>query len=95
MLFSGCAQARAVEVRNTPVRAISESDLHRERIVEEYVYEHLVDWQTKGWVPDMRIEPGDKTINRSAHGVGRTGTTCSILGSCSLELFSTVIVTRS
>ena len=33
-------------------------DLERERIVEEFVAEHLAEWQAKGWVPDMRIEPG-------------------------------------
>ncbi len=42
-------------------RAVTEADLERERIVEEYVAEHLAEWQEKGWVPDMRIEPGDKT----------------------------------
>ncbi len=42
-------------------RAVTEEDLERERIVEEYVAAHLAEWQEKGWVPDMRIEPGDKT----------------------------------
>jgi putative DNA methylase len=42
-------------------RAVTEADLERERIVETYVAEHLAAWQEKGWVPDMRIEPGDKT----------------------------------
>ncbi|MEJ5366079.1 MAG: anti-phage-associated DUF1156 domain-containing protein [Desulfosoma sp.] len=42
-------------------RAVTEADLERERIVEEYVAQHLAEWQEKGWVPDMRIEPGDKT----------------------------------
>jgi putative DNA methylase len=42
-------------------RALTNSDLDRERTVEEYVAKHLVEWQAKGWVPDMRIEPGDKT----------------------------------
>ena len=26
-----------------------------------YIAKHLADWQAKGWVPDMRIESGDKT----------------------------------
>jgi putative DNA methylase len=43
------------------VRSVSESDWKRERIVESYISEHLADWQTKGWVPDMRIEPGYNT----------------------------------
>ena len=42
-------------------RAVTEADLERERIVEEYVGRHLAEWQEKGWVPDMCIEPGDKT----------------------------------
>lgn len=43
------------------IRAVTQADLKRESIVEEFVAEHLADWQAKGWVPDMRIEPGDKT----------------------------------
>jgi len=42
-------------------RAVTAEDLERERIVEAYVAKHLAEWQAKGWVPDMRIEPGDKT----------------------------------
>lgn len=42
-------------------RAVTEEDLQREQIVEEYVAEHLAEWQEKGWVPDMRIEPGYNT----------------------------------
>jgi putative DNA methylase len=42
-------------------RAVTGDDLKRERIVEDYVATHLADWQRQGWVPDMRIEPGDKT----------------------------------
>jgi putative DNA methylase len=42
-------------------RAVTEEDLERERIVEDYVAKHLAEWQEQGWVPDMRIEPGDKT----------------------------------
>ena len=42
-------------------RSVTADDLERERIVEEFVAKHLPEWQEKGWVPDMRIEPGDKT----------------------------------
>jgi len=42
-------------------RAVTEEDLARERIVEDYVAKHLAEWQEKGFVPDMRIEPGDET----------------------------------
>lgn len=42
-------------------RAVTPEDLARERVVEAFIGKHLPDWQAKGWVPDMRIEPGDKT----------------------------------
>ncbi len=42
-------------------RTVTEVDLQRERIVEDYVKKHLAEWQKKGWVPDMRIEPGYNT----------------------------------
>lgn len=42
-------------------RAVTPKDLERERIVEEYVASHLAEWQEKGLVPDMRIEPGGET----------------------------------
>ena len=42
-------------------RSVTIDDLKREHIVEEFVNEHLLEWQAKGWVPDIRIEPGDKT----------------------------------
>jgi putative DNA methylase len=42
-------------------RAVTAADHARERIVEEFVAEHLAEWQANGWVPDMRIEPGEKT----------------------------------
>lgn len=37
------------------------ADLKREQRVEEIVAENLSCWQEEGWVPDMAIEPGDKT----------------------------------
>lgn len=42
-------------------RAVTPADLERERIVEDFIAEHLGEWQEKGWIPDMKIEPGDKT----------------------------------
>ncbi|MFZ0254875.1 MAG: anti-phage-associated DUF1156 domain-containing protein, partial [Gammaproteobacteria bacterium] len=42
-------------------RAVTAEDLERERLVEDFITEHLAGWQEKGWVPDMRIEPGEKT----------------------------------
>ena len=39
-------------------RAVTEADVERERVVERYVAEHLAEWQTNGWVPDLRIEVG-------------------------------------
>lgn len=42
-------------------RAVSVDDLKREQLVEELLERHIADWQAKGWLPDMRIEPGDKT----------------------------------
>jgi hypothetical protein len=38
-----------------------EEDLAREREVENLVSLSLADWQARGFVPDSRIEPGDKT----------------------------------
>ena len=42
-------------------RSVTADDLDRERIAESFIGEHLSVWQTNGWVPDMRIEPGGKT----------------------------------
>lgn len=42
--------------------SVSQEDLKREQIVDDFVCTHLSEWQNKGWIPDMRIEPGDKTI---------------------------------
>lgn len=41
--------------------APTDADLVRERKVEEIVGAHLERWQREGFVPDMAIEPGDKT----------------------------------
>ena len=39
-------------------RAVTNEDIVRERVVEDYLEKNLIDWQKKGWIPDMRIEPG-------------------------------------
>jgi putative DNA methylase len=41
--------------------APAEADLARERNVEAIVAKNLAHWQAEGLVPDMAIEPGDKT----------------------------------
>ncbi len=41
--------------------SVTESDLQRERKVEQIVANNLSDWQRKGLVPDMAIEPGLET----------------------------------
>jgi putative DNA methylase len=40
---------------------VTEDDLTRERLVENIVRKNLADWQARGLVPDMLIEPGDET----------------------------------
>lgn len=42
-------------------RTVTQPDLEREARVLRYVQENLASWQSKGWVPDTRIEPGDET----------------------------------
>lgn len=42
-------------------RSVTDEDLAREKIVIDYVHEHLEEWQEKGYIPDMVIEAGDKT----------------------------------
>lgn len=39
-------------------RAVTPDDLKRESVVDEFVRKNIVDWQAKGWIPDMRIEIG-------------------------------------
>lgn len=39
-------------------RSVTAEDLERERIVADYVQNHLAEWQARGCVPDMRIEIG-------------------------------------
>lgn len=45
----------------TEFRAVTAADAQREKVVLNYVKQHLAEWQDNGWVPDTRIEPGDKT----------------------------------
>lgn len=42
-------------------RSVTDDDLIRERKVEEFVAQHLAEWQEAGWIPDMRIEAGYNT----------------------------------
>ncbi len=39
-------------------RSVTSDDMKRESIVEQFIGEHLADWQVNGWIPDMRLEPG-------------------------------------
>lgn len=42
-------------------RSATPEDLNREKVAEQVVSANLEDWQNQGWVPEMRIEPGEKT----------------------------------
>lgn len=46
---------------DTEFRSVTADDLTREETVRQYVAGHIVEWQTKGWCPDMRIESGYNT----------------------------------
>ena len=39
-------------------RTVTSEDLIREHLIETYIREHFNNWQSKGWLPDMRIEVG-------------------------------------
>lgn len=45
----------------TYFKEVSKADLEREKKVESILAERWVEWQEKGFIPDMEIEPGDKT----------------------------------
>ncbi|MGQ0444051.1 MAG: DUF1156 domain-containing protein, partial [Beijerinckiaceae bacterium] len=45
----------------TEFRSVTADDLAREAKVEKLVAENLAKWQEEGLVPDMAIEPGEKT----------------------------------
>jgi putative DNA methylase len=51
--------------KETFFAGVTDEDLERERKVEAIVAENLARWQEEGLVPDMAIEPGDKTTSRS------------------------------
>ena len=63
-------------------RTVTEADLEREsEVVERYVTEHLAEWQTKGWIPEMQDRRGwTTTVPRPgpsfAHAAGLIGNTC-------------------
>ena len=69
-------------LRDYEFRSVGPDDLKREQIVEDFIGEHLSDWQARGWVPDMRIEPGyntdqpirDAWLDALAPSVSRTAT---------------------
>lgn len=42
-------------------RSVTAEDINREQIVRDYVSSRIPEWQEKGWIPDMRIEAGEKT----------------------------------
>lgn len=42
-------------------RGVGPDDQRREEIVERTLQSHFAEWQERGWIPDMRIEGGDKT----------------------------------
>ncbi len=39
-------------------RSVTPEDIEREHKVELFIKEHFIEWQAKGWLPDMRIEVG-------------------------------------
>ncbi|TWU54904.1 hypothetical protein Poly51_36260 [Rubripirellula tenax] len=42
-------------------RSVTKDDLRREKVVEAEVAKHLTEWQSEGFIPDMKIEIGEKT----------------------------------
>jgi putative DNA methylase len=42
-------------------RSVAKADLEREEKVIVFIKEHLTEWQDNGYIPDMKIEPGEKT----------------------------------
>ena len=58
-------------------RGVTDADLERERIVEDFIAEHLAEWQARGWIPDMRIELGEQNgrarfVRRGSDVLGTT-----------------------
>ena len=56
------------EFRSVSRRTWSASGLWKNTLAR-----HLAEWQEKGWIPDMRIEPGDNTDQPIRDAAGRTG----------------------
>jgi putative DNA methylase len=54
-------QRERTRVADYEYRSVTAADLARERTVTEYVGKNLSKWQCHGWLPDMRIEAGEKT----------------------------------
>lgn len=46
-------------------RTVTQDDLDREQKVIDYVQKNFSDWQEKGYIPDMQIEPGNETTRLS------------------------------
>jgi putative DNA methylase len=42
----------------TEFRSVTREDIDREEIVNCFLEQNIEDWQSKGWLPDMRIEVG-------------------------------------
>jgi len=40
-------------------RPVTADDILREKLVQEYLANNMAEWQSKGWIPDMRIEIGE------------------------------------
>jgi len=57
-------------------RSVTPDDLSRERIIEQFLAEHFKDWQSKGWLPDMRIEIGGPPRYQGLDLVRARGWTC-------------------
>lgn len=47
--------------QETFLAAATDFDLKQEQKVQQFVRQHLEEWQAAGFVPDMMIEPGDNT----------------------------------
>jgi putative DNA methylase len=57
-----CVQWMRLKKRSKRVeyqfRSVTDKDLQREQVVQDFIAEHFADWQERGWLPDMRIEVG-------------------------------------
>lgn len=45
----------------TEFRSVTPDDIHREEKIDDLVRSNLSEWQSRGLVPDIKIEPGQKT----------------------------------